>query len=42
MFCNLCDMLIHEGEIIWIKVNNEEYPLCPIHEETLTEIKENK
>ena len=42
MFCNLCDMLIHEGEIIWIKVNNEEYPLCPNHEETLTEIKENK
>lgn len=42
MFCKHCDMLIHEGEILWIEISNKEYPLCPIHEETLTEIKENK
>jgi len=37
MYCENCKMKIHEGEILWVKVKNYEYPVCPVHNESLKE-----
>ncbi len=35
MYCEQCNMLIHEAEIRWSEVNGYEIPFCPIHRESL-------
>lgn len=42
MFCTQCNMLIHEGEVTWVKIYGDEIPFCPIHREDLIEIDENQ
>ena len=37
MLCKLCNMLIHEGEVLWITIYSNEIPFCPTHNETLIE-----
>lgn len=37
MFCNQCSMVIHESEIKWVLINEEEIPFCPVHRESLNE-----
>ena len=39
MFCDQCNMTIHEGEIKWAEILEEEIPFCPIHRESLYEAK---
>jgi len=35
MYCEQCDMLIHEQEIRWAVINGDEVAFCPIHRESL-------
>lgn len=35
-------MLIHEGEVSWVKIYGEEIPFCPIHKEDLIDFDENQ
>jgi len=37
MFCENCNMLIHNAEITWTTIYSKEVPFCPIHKETLIE-----
>jgi len=30
-------MLIHEGELKWIKIYGQEFALCPVHDELLND-----
>lgn len=30
-------MLIHEGEVSWIRIYGDEVPFCPIHRNNLNE-----
>ena len=31
LFCKKCNLLIHEGEILWVSIGKVETPFCPIH-----------
>jgi len=35
MFCEQCTMVIHDKEIRWVLIFEEEVPFCPIHGELL-------
>ena len=37
MLCKLCNILIHEGEVLWTTIYSNEVLFCPIHKETLIE-----
>ncbi len=37
MFCHQCSMQIHDSEISWVEIYGEEYPICPVHNESLQE-----
>ncbi len=37
MFCDICDMHIHEGEIRWVNIEGSDIGFCPIHRESLAE-----
>ena len=39
MYCEQCDMLIHEGELKWTKINEQEFALCPVNDELLKDSK---
>ena len=41
MYCEQCDVLIHEGEIKWTNIYGQEFALCPIHDELLKDSKKN-
>jgi len=41
MFCKECNMVIHESEIKWHVINEEGFPFCPVHKESLVEVGEN-
>jgi hypothetical protein len=38
MFCEECNMVLHDGEVSWVTIYSEEIPFCPIHRENLTEV----
>jgi hypothetical protein len=37
MLCKLYNMLIHEGEVLWITIYSSEILFCPTHKEALIE-----
>ena len=41
MYCEQCDMLIHEGELKWTKIYGQEFAFCPVHDELLKDSKKN-
>ena len=41
MYCEQCDMLIHEGELKWTNIYGQEFAFCPIHDELLKDSKKN-
>ena len=41
MYCEQCDMLIHEGELKWTKIYGQEFAFCPLHDELLKDYKKN-
>jgi len=41
LYCEQCDMLIHEGELKWTKIYGQELALCPVHDELLKDSKKN-
>ena len=42
MFCNECNLLIHEGEVKWVNIYGHEIALCPMHDEFLLDISKEK
>lgn len=38
MFCEYCEMIIHDSEITWCVINNKETPFCPVHRTMLIDL----